>query len=210
VLGESGLVLRGHVPLVLVEAVQRKTIMEVDHQPVPGDLGEHAGRRHTGRHLVALPDGQPRQSRARERKAVGEDVVRAFRQRRHGPAHGREVAHVQATGVDLRGGDDHHGVRERALDHLGVDPFPGRRREQLRVGQALDLPALALRQHRRRGHQRTGAGATAGLVGTGDEPEAASLQRTLKCVKTTLPAYDGAGRGQHVSTDLSTETRSAG
>ena len=144
-------VLRRHVALVLVEAVLREPLVQVHHDPVPGDLGEHAGRRHAGRHLVALPHREPRHAQPVDAEAVGEHVVGPHRQRRQRPAHRRPGCTRAGRGRRPRpAGIDHHGVRQRPLDHLVVDPLPGRGGEQLRVGQPVDLAAPALRQHRRR------------------------------------------------------------
>ena len=52
-------VLIGRVTLVVGEAVVGVRRVHLDHDPVPGDLGQHAGRRHACRHLVALPHRQP-------------------------------------------------------------------------------------------------------------------------------------------------------
>ncbi|BCB87610.1 hypothetical protein Psuf_049230 [Phytohabitans suffuscus] len=197
VTGQRRVVLGRHVALVLIEAVLREALVQVDHDPVSGDLGEHAGRGHAGGHLVALPHGQPGNAQPVDAEAVGQHVLRAGGQRGERPAHRREVAHVQAAGVYLGGRDDHDGVRERALDHLGVDTLAGGGGEQLGVGQLVDLAALALGEHRRGGHQRARTRPAPRLVGPGHDAEATALQRPLKGVDATLPAYHRARRRQH-------------
>lgn len=197
VLPQRSGVLRGDVTLVLGEAVRREHPVQLHHDPVPGDLGEHAGRRHTRRDPVTLPHRQAGHAQAVHAEAVGQHVLRARGEGGERPTHRRQVAHVQPSGVDLVGRDDHHGVRQCPVHHLRVHPFPARRGEQLRVGQPLDLAAPPLGQHRRGGDQRTGTRAPARLVRAGDVPEAAPLERSLQGVQAGLAAHDGARRGQH-------------
>ena len=86
----------------------------------------------------------------------------------------------------------------RAARHdLRVQPLPGGGGEQLRVGQPVDLPALARREHHGADHQRPGTRAPARLVGAGHQLEAAPLQRPLQGVHTTLAVHDRARRRKH-------------
>ena len=74
--------------------------------------------------------------------------------------------------------------------HLVVDPVAGSRGEQLGVGQPGHLAAAAVGQHDGGHDQRAGAGAAAGLVGTGDRREAGALERLLVGVEAALAAHD--------------------
>jgi hypothetical protein len=173
---ERGGVLGGAVALVQREAVLRPGLVQLGHDPVPGDLRHHARRRHARGDPVALPYGEAGDVEAVDREAVGQHVLGAHGERGERAPHPGEVAHVQAAAVDLAGRDHHHGVVQRLAQHPLVDPLPRGGAEQLRVGQLRDLAGPAGGQHDRGDHQRPGAGAATGLVGAGDRAEAAPVQ----------------------------------
>ncbi len=179
---------------VLAKVTRDRLMVELDGQYPDYGFAEHKGYI-TDEHSAALT----RHGQAVHPEAVGQHVLGPGGQRGQRPAHRGQVAHVQAAGVDLLGRDDHHGVRQRAGHDLVVDPLPAGGGEQLGVGQPVDLAAPPLGQDRGGGDQRPGAGAATRLVGPGDVPEAAPLQRALQRVEPALAAHDRARRGQHRS-----------
>ena len=188
VLHQRGVVLRGAVALVLVEAVARQVGVQRGHHAVAGDLGEHGGGSDAGRRAVATDDRDGRRGEPRHAEAVGEHVTRMHGQAGDGPAHALDVGHVQADCVDLRRWDHHHPPGHGTASDPVVPVVPRGRGEQLGVVEAVEASRVARSQHAGRDHQRTGTGTTAGLVDPGDGAEPVAVQRRLQRPRAVPPA----------------------
>ena len=140
--GQRGVVHRRAVALVRVEPVLRQLVVQVDHDPVPGHLGEHRRRRHAGRGLVALGH---RQRRAAE-PGTGKPSVSTYRAaRRARPPRGacprRSPRARPRRSISVGRDHDDRPVRAPAQDQVVVLLARGRG-EQLGVGEPVE-PAAA-------------------------------------------------------------------
>ena len=176
-------------PLCVLKSYAGKLSCRRDHHPVPGHLGQHRRGRDAGGDPVALPHRQAGRGEPGHGEAVGQDVGRYGPQPGERPAHAADVrlraarpGRPPAAGSRRRGGPAPGRAPRRT-------PAPARRRQQLGVGKAGDLPAPALGEHHRGDHQRPGAGAATGLVGAGHRAQAMPRQRALETPEPGVAAH---------------------
>ncbi|CDZ88672.1 hypothetical protein RHRU231_430050 [Rhodococcus ruber] len=184
----------GAVTLVDGEAVAGQLAVQVDHDPVPGDLGEHARRRDAGRRGVPADDRQRRRRQARDPEPVGENVPGRDGQPHHRTAHALDVGHVHTDGVDLGSRHDHHAPRHRAASDDREQLLPGLLGELLGVVETRERRVRSGIEDARGDDERPGAGAAACLVDPRDRPEPAPHERRLHGAQARGPADHSARR----------------
>src|SRR5262249_42642552 len=107
VLGEGRGVHVGDVALVRLEVVRRMLTVEVDHDPVAGDLGDDRRRADAGGHPISLPHREPGYAEPVDGEAVGEDVLRWDLEQGDRATQRLDVRDVHAEPITLVGLDDH-------------------------------------------------------------------------------------------------------
>src|SRR3954454_1100185 len=195
VLLEGGGVGGSDVPLVGQEVVDGVVLVKPRHDAVPGHLGNHRGSGDARRDPVPLPDREPGDLEAVDREPVGQHVRRSHLELGCAAPERLQVRDVHAEPVALVVLPDDHRPGQRPAQHLGVRPITSLGGEQLGVGQAGNLPPLAIREHHRGGDKWTGTRASAGLVDARNRVEAYAPQRSLVSVETGVLA-NGQASGQ--------------
>ena len=82
------------VTFVLAETILRELRAKVTHDPVAGDLRDHACRSDAQADAIAIDNCRLRQWKGNHRQTINQNVVRRFEQRFDGEAH-RTVARAQ-------------------------------------------------------------------------------------------------------------------
>ena len=165
--GQRGGMRRRAIALVLGEPVARILGVHRDHQPVPADLRQHAGRSDARRRCVPADHRQRRHRQPRHPEAVGQHVPGPDRKTRDRTAHALDVGDVNAAPVDLARRHEHHVIGERIpadQREQRLTRFLGQLLRIVEIGEALE-PVRP--EHARGDHQRSGTGAAADLVDAG-------------------------------------------
>ncbi len=198
--------LSGHIPLVHIESIGRVALVHLDHEPIPGHLGDHRRRRDACGDPVSLWHRQARHVEPGYGKSVAQHERRPGTQVRDGAAHPGDVAAVQADPVHIGAGDDQGAPRHGAFHDFSVDLLSPARCEQLGIGQPIDPVPPFGRQDHGTDDERAGAGPPPCLVHARDRGESTMLERPLEAVQPRIsprceskrPSYPGyADHGTH-------------
>lgn len=167
--GEDSKVLAGWIALVPRKPVPGKLRVVFFHHPVPGDLGDHAGRGDAQADCIALDNRRVRDRKRMHRQPVDQRVVRRPREGEDSPAHRLMCGAEDVESVHLAGGqrsacpDDIRRARQFA-----VDRFPPSRGQFLRVVQVPVLKAFG--QDDRCRHDGSRQRTASGFINARDEP----------------------------------------
>ncbi len=175
---DGGTVFRRCIACVKTKPIGREGQMGARHHPVAGDLGDDRGGRDRDRAGVTLDDRLAGANQAgRNVAAISQHHLRPHRQSVHGPSHGIEARLADIRGVDRgrTGGGDSDGCRGHDLVEQA---FPLGGRQLLAVVQPF-RNAVGIENDGCSNH-RTRQGAAAGLVCSGDRPEALAPCSHLK------------------------------
>jgi hypothetical protein len=106
------------VTFVLAETILRELRAKVTHDPVTGDLRDHACRGDAQADAIAIDNCRLRKWKRNYRQAINQNVIRRFEQRFDGEAH-RTVARAQ----------DIHPIDLKRIDNADSPPDFGIRNE---------------------------------------------------------------------------------
>jgi hypothetical protein len=184
--GERLPVLRGPVPLVVLEAVDGKPDAQVVQHPVALDLRDDRRRRYGGTERVAVNDRElgkpdPRERDRVEKKSFGLGIEREDRQPHRGEARSKDVPEV-----DLRGAHDPDAYGHRVAADGDRQSLAGGSIQALRVVEP-DQDAACRQDHRGR-DDWTGEGAASDLVDSRDEAITAAEELRLNPGELTQAA----------------------
>src|SRR5512139_1809851 len=87
-LSQQGQVLPGPVAFVFLEIVLREFLMQFQHQPVTGYLGEDRGRRNTVAPVIAFYEWFLRDRNSRQSERINQQIVRPGEEGFERPFHG--------------------------------------------------------------------------------------------------------------------------
>ena len=112
------------VTFVLAETILRELPTKVTHDPVAGDLRDHAGRGNAQADAIAIDNCRLRKWKRNHRQTINQNVVRPFEQRFYRKAH-RAVASAQNVNpVDLDRIDNADGPSDFGIrNQIAIDFF---------------------------------------------------------------------------------------
>ena len=124
------------VTFVLAETILRELRAKVTHDPVTGDLRDHACRGDAQADAIAIDNCRLRKWKRNYRQAINQNVIRRFEQRFDGEAH-RTVARAQDINpIDLKRIDNADGPPDFGIrNELAIDFFAQFRRELFGIVQ---------------------------------------------------------------------------
>lgn len=177
-LAEAFKVQRGAVALVLREAVFGEFAIEVEHESIAGDFGDHARGGDGKAKCISTDQRGLFDGELPDRKAVDQDMIGFGGELRGGGSHGLVRGAKDVDLIDFAVVDDGDGpMHIRPSNQFVVEALALKMGQLLRIAQ--DIVVIVARQYDSSGDHRAGEGTTAGLINSRNKRKASSTKSVL-------------------------------